>query len=186
MAYTPKTWACGEKITAEKLNNLESGVASINSEYVPKEWNCGEKITAEALNHIEQGIADAECEPCRILLFDNTVNFSQDAGDWLVKTGPMSGQYFDAKFEATFPGTWTLIVDDEQITENIKGNHQSGFYIGVLNPSSPTGEYKIGCCFACGSGDYSETILSAYMITLDKSYFSIGDHSIKIYKNLDA
>lgn len=26
MAYTPKTWACGETITAEKLNNIEEGI----------------------------------------------------------------------------------------------------------------------------------------------------------------
>lgn len=26
MAYTSKTWSCGEKITADGLNNLESGV----------------------------------------------------------------------------------------------------------------------------------------------------------------
>lgn len=26
MAYTPKTWACGETIKAEDLNNLEEGI----------------------------------------------------------------------------------------------------------------------------------------------------------------
>lgn len=26
MAYEPNNWACGDTITAEKLNNLESGV----------------------------------------------------------------------------------------------------------------------------------------------------------------
>ena len=27
--------------------------------YTPKTWNCGDTITAEDLNHIEQGIANA-------------------------------------------------------------------------------------------------------------------------------
>ena len=27
--------------------------------YTPKTWECGETITADALNHIEQGIAEA-------------------------------------------------------------------------------------------------------------------------------
>ena len=26
MAYTPTEWACGDTITADKMNNLESGV----------------------------------------------------------------------------------------------------------------------------------------------------------------
>ena len=26
MAYTPKTWVCGEKITADGLNNIEEGI----------------------------------------------------------------------------------------------------------------------------------------------------------------
>lgn len=32
MAYTKTTWNTGDTITAEKLNNLESGVAAANGE----------------------------------------------------------------------------------------------------------------------------------------------------------
>ena len=28
MAYTPKTWECGETITADALNHIEQGIAS--------------------------------------------------------------------------------------------------------------------------------------------------------------
>lgn len=31
MAYTPNEWACGETITAEKLNHMEDGIESANS-----------------------------------------------------------------------------------------------------------------------------------------------------------
>ena len=27
MAYTPKTWACGDTITADELNRMEQGIA---------------------------------------------------------------------------------------------------------------------------------------------------------------
>lgn len=61
MAYTPNEWACGETITAEKLNKLERGVQSIMSDYVPTVWQCGDVITAERLNKLEQAVADFEC-----------------------------------------------------------------------------------------------------------------------------
>ena len=59
MAYTPTDWECGQTVTAEKLNNIERGVADGNSEYTPTTWQCGDVITAEAMNKIEQGIANA-------------------------------------------------------------------------------------------------------------------------------
>lgn len=59
MAYTPKTWECGENITSERLNKLEEGVADIMSGYVPTEWQCGDVITAERLNKLEQAVAEA-------------------------------------------------------------------------------------------------------------------------------
>ena len=31
MAYTPKTWVCGEKIKAEDLNHMEQGIADASS-----------------------------------------------------------------------------------------------------------------------------------------------------------
>lgn len=59
MAYTPTDWECGQTVTAEKLNNIERGVAEVNSEYTPTTWQCGDVITAEKMNKIEQGIANA-------------------------------------------------------------------------------------------------------------------------------
>lgn len=58
MAYEPNEWACGDIITAEKMNAMERGIADMNAEYVPNEWSSGETITAEKLNHMEQGIAN--------------------------------------------------------------------------------------------------------------------------------
>lgn len=58
MAYTPNEWACGDTLTAEKLNNIERGISEMNGEYVPTEWQCGDTITAEKLNKIEQGVAN--------------------------------------------------------------------------------------------------------------------------------
>ena len=59
MAYTPTDWECGQTVTAEKLNNIERGIAEVNSAYNPTTWECGDLITAEKMNKIEQGIANA-------------------------------------------------------------------------------------------------------------------------------
>lgn len=56
MSYEPTEWKNGDIITEQKLNNIETGVRSMNSEYVPTVWENGDIITAEKLNHIEQGI----------------------------------------------------------------------------------------------------------------------------------
>ena len=36
MAYTPNTWNTGDVITAEKLNNLEQGVAAAGAAFRPQ------------------------------------------------------------------------------------------------------------------------------------------------------
>lgn len=59
MPYEPTEWVRGTKITASKLNNIESGVQSVNSEYTPTTWAEGDIVTATKLNNIEQGIANA-------------------------------------------------------------------------------------------------------------------------------
>lgn len=59
MAYVKQNWECGDIVTADKLNNIERGIAEVNSEYVPTTWQCGDLITAEAMNKIEQGVANA-------------------------------------------------------------------------------------------------------------------------------
>ena len=58
MAYEPTEWACGDVVTAEKMNKIERGVSEIMSEYVPTEWACGDTITAEKLNKLENGLAE--------------------------------------------------------------------------------------------------------------------------------
>ena len=59
MSYSPATWKNGDTITADGMNNIERGVADIDSGYTPTVWQTGDIITAEKLNTIEQGIADA-------------------------------------------------------------------------------------------------------------------------------
>lgn len=58
------------------------------AEYTPRTWSCGDKITADALNHIEQGIANAggdcdcgfECEETKSLIINETVTTALDNG----------------------------------------------------------------------------------------------------------
>ena len=59
MSYTKTTWQNGDTITAEKLNNIESGVEEINMSYEKTTWSNGDVITAEKLNNVEDGIAGA-------------------------------------------------------------------------------------------------------------------------------
>lgn len=59
MSYEPTEWVRGTKITATKLNNIEQGVQSVNSEYTPTTWAEGDIVTATKLNNIEQGIVNA-------------------------------------------------------------------------------------------------------------------------------
>ena len=56
MSYTKTTWANGDTITSEKLNNAESGIEEINMSYEKQTWSNGDIITADKLNHIEDGI----------------------------------------------------------------------------------------------------------------------------------
>lgn len=62
MAYTPTEWVSGTIISASKLNNIERGVESVNSEYTPTTWVEGDTVTAAKLNKIEQGIANASSD----------------------------------------------------------------------------------------------------------------------------
>lgn len=82
MAYTPNEWACGDTLTAEKLNNIERGISEMNSEYVPTEWQCGDTITAEKLNKIEQGIANASGGGSWTVLTEESVTTIQGDGNF--------------------------------------------------------------------------------------------------------
>lgn len=59
MSYEKNTWNKGDVITAEKLNNVESGIEEINVSYEKTTWETGDTITAEKLNNIETGIEEA-------------------------------------------------------------------------------------------------------------------------------
>ena len=39
MAYTPNTWATGDTITAQKLNNMEQGIANAGVFYITATWD---------------------------------------------------------------------------------------------------------------------------------------------------
>lgn len=81
MSYEPTEWARGTKITAQKLNNIERGVESVNSEYTPTTWAEGDIVTATKLNNIEQGIAnasggggDSDFSTAEVKIINNTGN----------------------------------------------------------------------------------------------------------------
>lgn len=59
MGYTPTEWVNGDQVTPVKLNAIEQGVLSVNSDYTPTTWVSGDIVTASKLNNIEQGIANA-------------------------------------------------------------------------------------------------------------------------------
>lgn len=59
MSYIKTEWETGDKITAEKLNNVESGIEEINVSYEKTTWETGDTITAVKLNNIETGIEEA-------------------------------------------------------------------------------------------------------------------------------
>lgn len=56
MAYQKQNWQTGQTITANKLNNIQTGVSDMNSEYIKHTWQTGQTITADKLNNIENGI----------------------------------------------------------------------------------------------------------------------------------
>lgn len=55
MAYTPKTWECGETITADALNHIEQGIASSGGGTEPLVVH----TNGVALDHTWQEIFDA-------------------------------------------------------------------------------------------------------------------------------
>lgn len=81
MAYEPTEWARGTKITAQKLNNIERGVESVNSEYTPTTWAEGDIVTATKLNNIEQGIANASGGGGDFSTAEVTIKFGANIGD---------------------------------------------------------------------------------------------------------
>lgn len=64
MAYTPKTWACGETITADALNHIEQGVESASQvEFFVVHFTDGDnntKVSDKTAEEIGEAIADGK------------------------------------------------------------------------------------------------------------------------------
>lgn len=78
--------------------------------YTKRTWSCGDKITADALNRIEQGIEDAydkgyECTETRTTIFDGTVTTvidgSEAYGDVTTSDTVKSGDLISVTFNNT-------------------------------------------------------------------------------------
>ena len=52
-----KFWVAGEIISAEKLNQMEAKIKSIDIDYEKTNWQDGDIITAEKLNKMELGLS---------------------------------------------------------------------------------------------------------------------------------
>ena len=138
MSYIKTEWETGDKITAVKLNNVESGIEGINVSYEKTTWETGDKITAEKLNNIETGIEEAGSSDF------STANITVTADEPLIALG-------------------TFIVNDEMIPlleMDTSGTIQAVLYKGECH-ASYEGENTISV-----SGDitYSDNV---FVITGD-------------------
>ena len=59
MAYTPKTWECGDTITADDLNHIEQGVANAGGGSAPLEIHRNDDGNSIVLDKTWQEISDA-------------------------------------------------------------------------------------------------------------------------------
>lgn len=110
MSYTKQVWNTGEKITADKLNHMEDGIADMSSGYVPTVWQCGDLVTDEKLNHIEQGIFDASNPKVRkdinFIDYDGTIIESYTHEEWANVTALPSNPTHDGLTSQGW--NWTL------------------------------------------------------------------------------
>lgn len=75
MSYTPTTWVTGDIVTADKLNNLESGVLSVNGggggvEFITKTYN-GATSTYSLDKTYNEISAMVEGGKLPVILYDN-------------------------------------------------------------------------------------------------------------------
>ena len=56
MSYEPTEWKKGDKITAEKMNKLESGVANISGIFLLDIQEINGKLTINSYNEIKNAI----------------------------------------------------------------------------------------------------------------------------------
>ena len=87
MAYTPKTWACGDTITAEELNRMEEGISSASggdgiftftiTSPSYQTWTCDKSYDdiADALDAYKIVIGTA-LEGSNFATFDNSYNIT--------------------------------------------------------------------------------------------------------------
>ena len=87
MAYTPNTWAAGDTITAQKLNNMEQGIANagtiiLETEY-DAEYNLSD-VDMTAAEIVEAVKAGKKVYLTLLLEEENTKNYMPFAGEYLV------------------------------------------------------------------------------------------------------
>lgn len=79
--------------------------------YEPKTWTCGETITADELNRMEDGIANAggyECSESRVVLTEENINATESSGTYFALLS-YSTPIDDNEIIVTFDGnTYTL------------------------------------------------------------------------------
>lgn len=79
MAYTPREWSCGDKITADSLNNIEDGIQEAleccgsGSEPLIVRGELDPNLETYRLDHTWQEIYDAYPNVC-VLYEDTSVN----------------------------------------------------------------------------------------------------------------
>lgn len=127
MAYTPFNWQDGDTITAEKLNNIESGIEEVSSGYVATTWETGDVITAQKLNNIEQGIANAGLPSAEVTLTSTNdqincsfygIKYDEETGtNYLTAIVPSGTLWHD---ELWFDGEIDTTLDFVLLTENFE------------------------------------------------------------------
>ena len=171
--YQPTIWERGYVITQARLDNIESGVRSINSEYDPNVWHSGDVITAERLNHIEDGILAGESV--------EVVSLNVTSND--TYTAPEGTAYSPVVVNVPNPSTGTLNItsnDTYDVTDYASAE------VNVPNPS--TGTLNI-----TENGDYDVTnyagvtvsVQSVIPIGIANSSYALNDLGISWSSNAE-
>ena len=116
MSYTPKTWQCGEKITAEALNRLEQAIAELSdccesggSEPLTVSISHDEATDSDVMDKTWQQIADA---------FPNVRVLGGD----LPSYGYVMVKSVDAIALSEESTDYTVTVDDSLLTTYVTDN----------------------------------------------------------------
>ena len=98
--------------------------------FEPKTWSCGDTITAEELNRMEQGIEDAsdkgyECTETEVTAFDGsltTVSMSGFSGAPFVSSQPIDGNQISITFDGVDYELPKTVVDSDIYYGEIDSN----------------------------------------------------------------